>query len=207
MEHSLKFTGVLVFVACLLACGPDEPLPKMGQRDVDDQGNEIIHQVDDFTFIDHNGNTYSNKESNNAILVMNTFFTSCPTICPKMTDNLLPVFDKYQNASDVNFVSASVDPVADTPARLSQFMLSHDIPLNDNWHFVTGDKKKLYDFARYQLYLSAMEVVDDVKEDFIHSEKVVLIDQDRYIRGFYTGTDPSQMKQLAKDIKRLRKEH
>lgn len=202
-----QYCGVLVISLLLVvSCVPEEPLPKIGFRDVDIDGNEVIHQVADFTFVDHSGHDYQNRKSDQSILVMNSFFTSCPTICPIMTDNLLPVFDKYSDAEDVTFVSASVDPRRDSSSRLQSFMISHDIPLDKNWHFVTGEKEELYKFMRTQLYLAALENIEnieDIEEDFIHSEKVVLVDRDRFIRGFYSGTDENDMKQLKHDINRL----
>ena len=203
MTGIYRIIGLLI-VLNIWACKQEEPLPVLGLRDVDEKGNEIVHQVADFTFIDHLDNSFTSKKTDERILVMNYFFTSCPTICPKMTDNLVPVFEDFQNEEDIVFVSATVDPKRDDPHRLRLFMESHKIPENKNWHFVTGDKKTLYDFARNQIYLSAMEDVENVEEDFIHSEKVVLIDRKRHIRGYYTGTDKANMKKLAKDIKRLK---
>ena len=199
----------ILFGLCLVfgsSCTTDDPLPIMGRKDLDKNGQEVHHTVDDFMFLDQQGKPYVNGKADNAILVYNTFFTSCPTICPKMTDNIVSVFDKYIDADDVAFVSATVDPKKDRPERLALFMDSHDVPKDKNWHFVTGEKKALYDFARYQLYISALESVEDIDDDFIHSEKVVLIDRNRHIRGYYVGTEEDDMKRLAKDIKRLRKE-
>lgn len=121
-----------------------------------------------------------------------------------MTDNLVSVFDAYENEQDVNLISLTVDPKRDNPQRLRQFMESHSIPKDSNWYFLTGEKKKLYDFARHELYLSALDSEVEIDDDFIHSEKVVLVDKEGYIRGYYSGTVPEDMNRLVLDIKRLR---
>ena len=175
-------------------------------RTVDDNGAEQLHRVDDLTFTDHRDSVFSSRTGDDRILVMNYFFTSCPTICPKMTDNLFSVFSAFQDSESIEFVSVTVDPKRDDPKRLRAFMTSHDIPFESNWYFLTGEKRNLYDFARYQLYLSAMEDVENIEDDFIHSEKIVLIDPDRHIRAYYRGTDPEEMKRLKRDIRRIQKE-
>lgn len=201
---------ISIFFLCVLtllsSCKSDPPLPILGFPKMDENGIESKHKVDDFVFTNQANESFSSIEELNGIVVMNYFFTSCPTICPKMTDNVLTVFDHYQGDENVDFVSVTVDPGRDDPERMSLFMESHSIPLNENWHFVTGDKKALYDFARYQLFLSAMEAEVEIEDDFIHSEKVVLVDANRHIRGYYTGTDEIAMKRLKKDIKRLKYE-
>ncbi len=189
----------------LTSCQQDAPLPILGQPDIDEKGNELPHVVDDFSFIDHSGNERVSTKEDGQIMVMNYFFTSCPTICPLMTDNLAEVFKEYVDNENIIFYSASVDPKRDQPDRLRQFMTSHKIPHDKNWYFLTGNKKELYHFARYELFLSAMEVVENIDDDFIHSEKVVLIDPNRNIRGFYTGTDKKEMQRLRSDIKKLKR--
>ncbi len=197
---------LLLVASAIVGCQQEPPLPILGLRNVDQNGVEQVHKVATFSFTDQRNVAYSSTAKDKDIIVMNYFFTSCPTICPKMTDNIYAVFKHFQGAREVEFVSASVDPVRDDPKRLQLFMASHNIPLNENWHFLTGDKKSLYDFARYQLYLSALEDVENVEEDFIHSEKVVLIDQQRRIRGYYSGIDDKEMVRLDRDIRRLLKE-
>jgi protein SCO1/2 len=185
-----------------LSCKTEDPLPILGFPEVDENGVEVHHRVDEFVFVNQNSDTFASTDKE-GIFVMNYFFTTCPTICPKMTDNIATVFDRYENNKKVNFISLTVDPNRDNPARLKSYMESHQIPLNENWQFLTGDKTTLYGFARYQLFLSALEAEVEIDDDFIHSEKVVLVDADRHIRGYYTGTEFDDMKRLSRDIKRL----
>jgi protein SCO1/2 len=70
---------------------------------------------------------------------------------------------------------------------------------HDKWWFLTGNKKEIYDFARHQLFVTALEG-DGGPEDFIHTEKIILIDQKKKIRGYYNGLDSASVRQLAKDI-------
>lgn len=196
----LLFFLLLVFA---VSCGqPDAPLPKLGIPDYDENGAEVPPTVDDIVLTDHQGESFNSQDVGERIWVVNTFFTSCPTICPAMTKNVVPVFEAFQD-QPVIFSSFTVNPERDDPARLSAFMASHGIPSDENWFFLTGDKQKIYTFALKELFLSAMDSGEEVTPDFIHSEKVVLIDKDRYIRGFYTGTDEDSMAKLSNDIRRL----
>jgi len=202
--HVSRFILLGLSLLTIISCGSKEALPIIGQRTVDDNGQEVIHRVGDMQFRDQSGATIRLDSEKEKVIVFNTFFTSCPTICPRMTDNILTVFDEMKSVDDVVFVSMTVNPERDSSERLTLFMESHDIPIDDKWFFVTGKKQELYDFARYQILLNAMDASEEIEDDFIHSEKVVLIDKKRYIRGYYDGTVESDMKRLEKDIERLR---
>lgn len=197
--HVVVILGLFLVLA---SCGKQPtPLPKLGIPELDDSGQEVPPRVNDIILTDHQGQSFNSKDVKNKIWVVNTFFTSCPTICPKMTDNIVPVFDQFRD-EPVLFSSFTVNPVVDTPARLEAFMTSHAIPIDENWRFLTGSKDVIYDFALHELFLTAMDE-GNVTPDFIHSEKVVLIDRNRFIRGYYTGTDEESMKTLTRDIHRL----
>lgn len=191
----------------LTACHQDPPLPYLGFPQYNAVGDSSAHQLAHFHFIDHHGQELDSRSLEGRISVMNYFFTSCPTICPRMTDNLAKIRHQLSDADDVVFLSFSVDPKRDDPARLRSFMKSHQIDMDDDgWYFLTGDKQTLYDFAKKQLYLTAMEENVPIDQDFIHSEQAVLVDKDRHIRGFYNCLDERDLRQLTIDIGRLQSE-
>ena len=200
------FIPALIGLAWVSCQQPDEPLPYLGIPQEMDNGQSEPHRIGTLRLIDHDGNPIDGLLKEDRVTVLNTFFTSCPTICPKMTDQIRTVQEHWSDSEQVAFYSISIDPVRDQPNRLRAFMDSREVPVDENWYFATGDRKEIYDFARYQLFLSAMQDTLEVTSDFIHSEKVVLVDDDGHIRGFYRGTDEVAMRGLKRDIGRLLRE-
>lgn len=176
-------------------------LPIYGERTINENGDTIYHRISDFMFQDQRGYNLRNENLDGKIYVANFFFTNCPDICPTVMKNMQFVYEKYKNAPDVKFVSHTVDPKRDTIEALK----SYGEALNatpGQWFLVTGSKKSLYFAAEYD-YLLATVQVDDIENAFIHSEKLVLIDQKGRIRGFYDGLEFRDMPKLVDDIKAL----
>jgi protein SCO1/2 len=149
------------------------------------------------------------------IMVVDFFFVSCTSSCPKLTGNmslLQKAFrfnPKMENGLDnsVQFVSVTVNPERDSFQVLRKYADSYGAN-HDHWWFLTGDKKDNYNYARNELKL-LVGPGDGGAEDFIHTEKMVLIDANRNIRGYYDGMDTAQVKKCADDIVLLtmEKEH
>lgn len=165
------------------------------------------HQTSNLTLVNQLGKTISlNEDLAGKILVVDFFFVNCPTVCTKLTGNiafLQKAFKKdkkKQMALDtmVHFVSISVDPVRDSIPALrayaERFNANHD-----KWWFLTGDKNGIYNFARNELALSVQQG-DAGPNDVMHTQKIVLIDQQRYIRGYYDGLDTLELNRCAEDI-------
>jgi len=115
------------------------------------------------------------------------------------------VQNAFKDEADVVIISHTVDPENDTPPVLAKYAEKHKAIVG-KWFFVTGDKKQLYDLARNSYYITAMPG-DGTGDDFIHSEKMVLIDKDKRIRGFYDGTDYFEITRLIEEIKVLQYEY
>ncbi len=183
-------------------------LPYYGERDVVKtmvDGKEVIdtvyHSIPDFSFTNLDGRTISQKDLEGKIYVADYFFATCPGICPVMTSNMLRVQQKFKDRPDLFFISHTVDPDRDSAEALLEYALKVHADTS-NWFFVTGDKKALYEQARRGYLIPAQEG-DGGPEDFIHSEKLVLVDKNRHIRGFYDGTSVSSVDSLIEDIKVL----
>ncbi len=154
--------------------------------------------------INQAGDPVSITDWNNKIVVANFFFTHCPVICPTMTKNLVKVQNQF-NEDEILINSFSIDPVRDSAEQLKQFSERYGIE-SKNWNLLTGDKQEIYRLARKSFLVVATDG-DGGPNDFIHSEKLVLIDKQRRIRGFYTGTEKSDVDQLIIDIKKLKNEN
>lgn len=177
-------------------------LPVLGKSEIKN-GITIHHTVADFSFTDQNGQQSGSAQWDDRIVVANFFFTTCPVICPKMTRNLTRV----QNAVDKNSVlinSISVDPEKDSAERLKWYESRFAIR-GTNWKLLTGDKKNIYRLARNSFMVVATDG-DGGPEDFIHSEKLILIDRLKRIRGYYDGTSETETNKLIADIKKLQHE-
>tara|TARA_B100001173_G_scaffold309403_1_gene321654 strand:- start:7592 stop:8245 length:654 start_codon:yes stop_codon:yes gene_type:complete len=158
------------------------------------------HKISDFSLTNQNGKVITQKYYDNKIYIADFFFTTCPTICPIMTENMFQIQEKTLG-EDVLLVSYSVTPEIDSTAQLKKYALEKGV--NDNkWNLLTGDKKQIYDLAR-KSYLVAKNDGDGGKYDMIHTENFVLIDKEKRIRGFYDGTNNEEMDKLLKDVKIL----
>ncbi|MBT3587726.1 MAG: SCO family protein, partial [Flavobacteriaceae bacterium] len=133
------------------------------------------------------------------------FFTTCQTICPIMTDNMLEVQNKLKNDSTIMLLSHSVTPEIDSVAQLKKYALKKGVD-DTKWNLVTGEKKEIYKLAR-KSYLAVKTDGNGDQYDMIHTENFILVDKKKRIRGFYDGTDDLDIEQLLKDIEILKREN
>ncbi len=158
----------------------------------------IWHQVKNINFTNQLGKKVSLDDLKGKIIVVDFFFTSCPSICPGLARNMKRLQDSYKmNDTIVQFLSVSIDPVRDSVPRLRAFADKYNAN-HDSWWFVTGDKKEIYDFALQEMKASVADV--NVDTAFIHTENFFLLDTNRIVRGWYNGFDTLKLAQLAKDI-------
>lgn len=180
-------------------------LPIFGERELSSTGDTIYHTLPAFRFVNQNGDTVTDFDTEGKYIVGEYFFTTCQTICPIMTRHMATVQKAYANDEKVILLSHTVDPETDSVPVLKAYSELHEA-IPGKWHFLTGEKKALYDQARYGYLISALQG-DGGPEDFIHSEKFVLIDKDKRIRGFYDGTDTKDVKRLMDEIEVLKFEY
>jgi len=180
-----------------------EPLPYFRSSAIIDEMDVAHYQIPFFLFSNQDGQLINNDILKGKIGLINYFFSSCPTICPKMMENLKKLDNAVEIQNQIEILSLTVDPIHDSPKKLNDYSKKHALN-KTNWEFLTGKKDKLYQFARHGIFLTAIDG-DGGAEDFIHSEKITLIDYDRHIRGYYDGTDADDMKKLLRDIQKLKK--
>ena len=165
---------------------------------------KITHQIANFSFTDQAGKTITQKDIENKIHVADFVFTSCGSICPVMTEHMRLVSNAFEKNPNVTLLSYSVTPWVDDVKRLKIYTQIHQIN-NPNWHFLTGNKSDIYNLARQSYF--AEEDLGFTKDStkFLHTEHMLLIDQNKRIRGIYNGTLELEMSQLIKDIQSLLK--
>jgi protein SCO1/2 len=170
-------------------------------------GNDQNHHISQFSFINQEGKTITNQDIKGKIVVVEYFFTTCKGICPKMNEHLEEVYKAFKGNKDVMFLSHTVDPLKDTVAALKAYSLRFNADPNQ-WMFLTGDKKQLYDMARYSYLISAEDDTAGISidKDFIHDKHYILVDNFGRVRGFYDGLQDADIKKLISDIKTLLEE-
>ena len=204
--YLIIFTALLFLALAIFYKFQDKPLkslPIYGQKYFNGT-DSVFHTIKPFNFINQNGDSISEKTFEGSIYVCDYFFTTCQSICPIMSTQMELVAKEFSDNKKVKFLSHTVNPENDSINVLNDYAKAHHANA-EQWHFVTGDKKQLYEMAR-ESYLLNAEVGDGGPNDFIHTQNFALVDTKRNIRGFYDGTDKKDVQRLIKDIKTLLKE-
>ena len=179
--------------------------------------NGVPKKVPEFSFTNHEGKTISNKDYEGKVYVVEFFFTTCPTICPRMNKNLVAVQNSFEGHNDFGIASFSIMPETDTPEVLKAYADQYGIT-NPNWHLMTGPKERIYELSNI-----GFNIFVDV-ENFEHSGDFALIDKNGFIRSrkddfgnpkiFYKGIiseeekydedgNEQEITMLKEDIKKL----
>ena len=166
----------------------------------------LIHKVPPFQLMNQLGDSISEKTFEDKIYVTDFFFTSCPGICPKMTNNMLLVQKEFEKDNDVLLLSHSVTPQYDSVPILKHYADAKGV-IPNKWHLVTGNRNEIYDLGRFGYFVEEDLGIPKGEDDFLHTENFVLVDKNRHIRGIYNGLNKTAISQLIADIKTLKKEN
>ena len=166
----------------------------------------VWHSVQNISLTNQLGSQVSLDDIKGSIIIADFFFTRCPSICPTLTRNMKELQDAMKmkdyrrkiDSSYVRFISFSIDPERDSADELKKYADKYGVN-HDTWWFLTGPKKKIYDFAFNELKLGLQDG-EGIDSNFIHTQKFVLIDKERVVRGYYNGLDSASMSKLAEDL-------
>lgn len=205
------FFGVMAVISVITislfytALKPKKSLPIFNPSDVNPemvdstvQYKSKSHTIADFSFINQNGKTITQKDYEGKIYVADFFFTTCGSICPKMTANLAEVQKAITKNPKVMLLSHTVMPDIDSVSVLKAYAIKNGVD-DKKWNLVTGDKKDIYSMAR-KSYLAVKLGKPDELYDMVHTENFVLVDAQKRVRGFYDGTNQDDIKRLIEDI-------
>ncbi|SFV27312.1 SCO family protein [Thermoflavifilum thermophilum] len=181
-----------------------ETLPVYGQLEEWNTSSVDTQFVSHYVFVDQQRQPVSLKSFPDKVLVVNFFFTRCPNVCPRMMHDLAEVVEQFKADDRVQFISLSVDPEYDTPEQLQHYASSLNLPTR-HWALLTGDKGHIYRAAVVGFHVSASSGDGNIP-DFIHTDKIMLVDPDGRIRGYYSGIVKREMDLLTQDIKKLEHE-
>ncbi|MFZ4436317.1 MAG: SCO family protein [Flavobacterium psychrophilum] len=207
----LGLFSVLIIGLFYTALKPKKSLPIYNPADVNpelvDSTVQYIrkyHKIPAFSFVNQNGKIITDKTYAGKIYVADFFFTTCGSICPKMTNNMALVQQAYLTDSRVMFLSHTVFPEIDSVAVLKRYALEKGVD-DRKWNLVTGDKKEIYSLAR-KSYLAVKLGKPSELYDMVHTENFVLVDSQKRVRGFYDGTNKEEIERLIADIQLLLQE-
>lgn len=200
--------GVMIF---LIGCNwfaktdkPSQQLPFIGPHELSSEGDTIYYSIPKFSFTNQNHQEVSHRTMQEKIFVADFFFSTCPSICPMLSAQMVRLQTMVKTAgmdTDVRFLSHTVDPNHDLPDTLRAYanLIGADL---SNWDFVTGKAEDIYYQAEKGYLLSAFPS-DSAEGGFFHTDKIALIDKQMRIRGLYDGTSTKSVDKLFKDIEIL----
>jgi protein SCO1/2 len=204
----LALPGFLYYLLNVGGKNRYKPLPFFGPKQLSGtshkfHGQEIpdtlYHQLPDFKLVDQTGATVTSKSFDGKIFVASFFYTHCPSVCNTINKNVNALLSDYAKNEMVCFASITVDPDRDSVGVLKQYAKQYNPP-GIKWLFLTGDTSVIYPLARKGFLVDATRVNSD---DFIYSDKLILIDKEKHIRGYYSGTSTKDITKLNDEIKVL----
>lgn len=203
----IKVVAILFLVFCLYGCDllsiNNEALPYYNSQNLTPTwDSNKKHKIANFNLVDQTGKNFNTDSLKGKIYVANFFFTTCPSICPKMTKHFKLLQDSISAMQHVEIVSFTVMPWVDTVNKLQAYGEENNIdPVK--WHLLTGDKSKIYALGRASFFADNNKLSDT--STFIHTDKMYLIDKQQQIRGVYNATNMNDIVRVLADIKILEK--
>lgn len=200
---------LLLLGSCLLlACQQprqSERLPVLGPMELvtkaDGSTDTVFYPFPDFALEDQFGLPVTPDSLQGQVLVVDFFFSSCPTICKDLLRNMRRVNEKFAQNDRVRLLSHSVDPVYDTREVLADYAQKAGAQ-GRNWLFLRGEEEVIYGLAQ-KAYLSHVQADSAAPGGYIHSGHIILLDAKKRIRGVYDGTDDTQLPALVAGIESL----
>ncbi len=184
-------------------------LPIVGNYDVEydtidgkEVTDTIYPKIPYFTYLNQDSIQITSATMKGKVWIADFFFTSCPSICPKMTSQMkrLSILTKDLE-KQIQFISFSINPTYDTPYKLRTYRKHYGINAK-NWQFLTGDEEATHDLGVNYFQVFANKDIESAG-GYAHSPAFVLVDKEGYVRGVYIGTDTKQVNLLHKDVRKL----
>ncbi|MFN8286155.1 MAG: SCO family protein [Chitinophagales bacterium] len=202
-----KILYISPLLVLLAACNNTDKLPVYGPKtavtkNIDGKTvtDSLDYTIPAFSFVDQDSNTITESVAKDKVFVADYFFTSCPSICPKMMQQMLRLSEKFKGNPDVVFLSFSIDPTRDTVQKLHTYAQKLDIE-TAKWHLLTGQKDSIYSLAEKMLVSAGED--PDAPGGHVHSGNFILIDKQKRLRGYYDGTDEKSVDKLMVELEEL----
>lgn len=197
------FIGIVASLGFVIGCGSEpKQLPHLGNIEII-KGDTIYHTVPDVTLTDQDSQMLKISSFGDKIILADFFFTSCPSICPRVQKEMLRLYDRYEEDDRVMMISHTIDQRNDSVSVLKRYANNLGVD-TEKWKFVTGVKDSIFHLAD-QYFVS---VVEDptAPNGFDHSGRIILVDKNRHVRGYCEGTDPESVTAFFKTVDAMLKE-
>ncbi len=201
MKIFLSLFSGIAFVSILLLGCKSEPkrLPILGNIDMVG-GDTIFHTIPDIALMDQDSQLFKLASLENKLILADFFFTSCPSICPKVKKQMLRLYERYKADDRVMLLSHTIDQRHDSVTVLKRY--AHNLGVDtDKWKFVTGEKDSIFHLAD-QYFVSVVED-PSAPMGFDHSGRIILVDKKQHVRGFCEGTDPESVTAFFETVDKL----
>lgn len=211
MTRSVKLLGVCVFlmIGGCRSTTTSDTLPFFNRPDFTPEWIEpgslvydSIHRIPPFRFLDQDSNWVTEQTVAGKIYVADFFFTTCKSICPRLTLHMGDLQQRFSGNPDVLFLSHTVLPEIDSVPVLSRYAKRNGVPSNQ-WHLLTGNRDSIYRLARREYFAGDTVGYFQAGDQFLHTENFILLDRHRRIRGIYNGTLRLEVDRLEEDIQTL----
>jgi len=219
-----KFLSIPILLAALVlsactqeaeqtASAPTEPerLLEYGECDevlVERNGKKVMEKdcvpLPEIALTDHRNNAFNSASHQGKAMLVYFFFSTCPGICPQMTNQMRRAVLSLKDTSNIIIVAVSIDPERDTPETLAAYAEKFGVDM-PNWYLVTGNEQYIHQIG-YDYKANVMESDDPDSGGFLHSEHFLLVDGNRKLRGFYNGTETEEVDRMVREIPVLMKE-
>jgi protein SCO1/2 len=201
----MKHLIFLPILAIILACESTTPkLPFLGNPEKVVGNDTIYPSIPDFSFTNQDGRVIRGADVKGKVYVAEFFFTSCPSICPKMLKQMKRVSEKFGDREDFRILSFSIDPIRDSVGTLAEYGKRAKINSN-HWWMLTGNEDSIYNLGENH-FMSHMVADENEPGGYVHSGFFILVDRNGHKRGAYDGTDPKDVERLMKELPRLLEE-
>lgn len=166
----------------------------------------VISRVQPFSFTTQDGGSFTRENIRGRVAIVNFFFTTCTSVCPRMNNNLKPAYEAFKNNPDVLLLSFTSDPQRDSAARLKRYADSMQVN-TAKWVFLTGKKDSLYYAARHSFKIDdPSNFVESDAVDFLHTQFIALVNKKGEVVKIYDGLKPSELGSIETDVNVLLKD-
>ena len=211
----MKFLIPFILLLILLSCNQSEKkvrvLPYVGNFDIvysmvngKEVADTVYPKMIDFSYFNQDSLVVKSADMKGKIWIADFFFTSCPTICPKMTEQMKRLNGMTKDINEhIQYISFSINPKYDTPEQLRKYIQVHKIKAK-NWQFFTGNEARTHDLGINNFQIFAGQDAS-AAGGYAHTGAFALVDKEGYVRGVYLGTDPKEVNKLEIDLRKLLK--
>ncbi|MES2800179.1 MAG: SCO family protein [Bacteroidota bacterium] len=211
MKLIASIASIFLLFACATEPSIERVLPILGNYDIEyslvdgkEVSDTIYQSIPFFSFLNQDSVRVKSTELKGKIWITDFFFTTCTTVCPKMTAQMKRLHALTSDLEgELQFISFSINPTKDKPSVLKSYRESQGITAK-NWLFLTGDEEETHRLGVENFLIAAIKD-DQAIDGFVHSEAFTLVDREGHVRGVYNTSDPAQVDQLNEDLRKLLK--